>query len=52
VAAQVCDIVAVMKEGEVVEHGPIGRVFADPQHAYTRALLASVPGRDFAPAAA
>jgi peptide/nickel transport system ATP-binding protein len=49
VAAQVCDIVAVMKEGEVVEHGLIGAVFNRPQHAYTQALLASVPGRDFAP---
>ncbi|KPH81519.1 ABC transporter ATP-binding protein [Bosea vaviloviae] len=47
VAAQVCDLVAVMKNGEVVESGPIGEVFGDPQHAYTRALLASIPGRDF-----
>ncbi|POR49291.1 ABC transporter ATP-binding protein [Bosea psychrotolerans] len=47
VAAQVCDLVAVMKNGEVVEAGPIGEVFGNPQHAYTRALLASIPGRDF-----
>jgi peptide/nickel transport system ATP-binding protein len=47
VAAQVCDIVAVMKSGEVVEAGPIGTVFGAPQHAYTRSLLASIPGRDF-----
>ncbi|MFA6964926.1 ABC transporter ATP-binding protein [Bosea sp. (in: a-proteobacteria)] len=47
VAAQVCDLVAVMKNGEVVESGPIGEVFGNPQHAYTRALLASIPGRDF-----
>ncbi|WP_372620276.1 ABC transporter ATP-binding protein [Falsiroseomonas sp.] len=51
VAAQVCDLVAVMKDGEVVEHGPIGAVFNSPQHAYTQALLASVPGRHFALAA-
>jgi peptide/nickel transport system ATP-binding protein len=51
VAAQVCDLVAVMKDGEVVEHGPIGAVFNTPQHAYTKALLASVPGRNFALAA-
>ncbi|MCA0316891.1 MAG: ABC transporter ATP-binding protein [Proteobacteria bacterium] len=47
VAAQVCDLVAVMKNGEVVEAGPIGKVFGDPQHPYTQALLASIPGREF-----
>ncbi|MGO4738823.1 ABC transporter ATP-binding protein [Bosea sp. 2KB_26] len=47
VAAQVCDLVAVMKSGEVVEAGPIGAVFGDPQHPYTQALLASIPGREF-----
>jgi len=47
VAAQICDLVAVMKDGEVVEEGPVGRVFGDPQHPYTQALLASIPGRGF-----
>ncbi|SEM29691.1 peptide/nickel transport system ATP-binding protein [Bosea lupini] len=47
VAAQVCDLVAVMKSGEVVEAGPIGKVFGEPQHPYTQALLASIPGRGF-----
>ena len=47
VAAQVCDLVAVMKDGEVVEYGPIAQVFEAPRHAYTQALLASVPGRGF-----
>jgi len=47
VAAQVCDLVAVMKNGEVVEAGQIGEVFGNPQHAYTKALLASIPGREF-----
>lgn len=35
--------VAVMYLGRIVEEGPTGRVFADPQHPYTRALLDSVP---------
>ncbi|CCD83977.1 Glutathione import ATP-binding protein GsiA [Bradyrhizobium sp. ORS 285] len=48
VAAQICDLVAVMKDGEVVEHGLTGTVFGSPQHAYTQALLAAIPGGDFA----
>ncbi|AVO47482.1 microcin ABC transporter ATP-binding protein [Phreatobacter cathodiphilus] len=47
VAAQVCDLVAVMKSGEVVEAGPIGEVFGNPRHPYTQSLLASIPGREF-----
>ncbi|MDO9286577.1 MAG: ABC transporter ATP-binding protein [Aquabacterium sp.] len=48
VASQVCDHLAVMSKGKVVEYGPAHRVFGDPQHAYTRALFAAAPGRDFA----
>ncbi|KIZ34219.1 MULTISPECIES: ABC transporter ATP-binding protein [Rhodopseudomonas] len=48
VAAQICDLVAVMRNGEVVEHGLAGEVFGNPQHDYTKALLASIPGGDFA----
>jgi peptide/nickel transport system ATP-binding protein len=48
VAAQICDLVAVMKDGAIVEHGLAGEVFANPEHPYTRALLASVPGGAFA----
>jgi peptide/nickel transport system ATP-binding protein len=48
VAAQICDLVAVMKDGEVVEHGLAGDVFGNPQHPYTQALLASIPGGEFA----
>jgi peptide/nickel transport system ATP-binding protein len=48
VAAQVCDQVAVMKEGRVVEYGPANEVFLSPKHAYTRALFAAAPGRNFA----
>ncbi len=45
VAAQICDRVAVMHRGRVVEEGTVAAVFGVPQHDYTRALLASVPGR-------
>jgi len=45
VAAQICDRIAVMKLGEVVEFGVTAEVFANPRHAYTRELLAAVPGK-------
>jgi peptide/nickel transport system ATP-binding protein len=45
VAAQVCDTVAVMQRGKVVEHGEVAQIFADPKHAYTRALIEAAPGR-------
>ena len=49
VAAQVCDRIAVMRSGEVVEMGRTADIFRDPRHDYTKALLAAVPGRDWLP---
>ncbi|WP_020423637.1 ABC transporter ATP-binding protein [Cupriavidus sp. WS] len=51
VAAQLCDHVAVMKDGIVVEYGTRNRIFHAPSHAYTRMLIASVPGAHWDPAA-
>ena len=48
VASQVCDHVAVMSKGVVVEYGPAKDVFSSPSHEYTRALFAAAPGRGFA----
>jgi peptide/nickel transport system ATP-binding protein len=52
VAAQVCDRVAVMYRGEIVELRPTAELFADPHHPYVRDLLAAVPGRQWLPAVA
>ena len=41
-----CDTVAVMRRGEIVEFGPVAAVCGQPQDAYTRTLLASVPLAD------
>jgi peptide/nickel transport system ATP-binding protein len=48
VAAQVCDTVAVMSKGRVVEYGPAREVFGSPKHEYTRSLFAAAPGRSWA----
>jgi peptide/nickel transport system ATP-binding protein len=47
VAAQVCDTVAVMHRGRVVEYGPAAEVFAHPQDDYTRSLFAAAPGKEW-----
>ncbi|MBT3271395.1 ABC transporter ATP-binding protein [Candidatus Poribacteria bacterium] len=43
VVRKVADSVCVMKDGDIVEDGPAERIFADPQHDYTRHLLDSEP---------
>ena len=43
VIARVCDDVAVMHQGKVVEAGPVQRVLTAPEHPYTRALLGAIP---------
>ena len=47
VAAQICDFVAVMSQGKVVEYGAAEQVFGAPQHEYTKALFAAAPGRNW-----
>ncbi len=43
VVAKMCDRVAVMYAGRIVESGPVREVFNNPAHPYTQALIASVP---------
>ncbi len=43
IVAKMCDKVAVMYAGKIVEQGPVRDIFNNPSHPYTEALLASVP---------
>jgi microcin C transport system ATP-binding protein len=49
IVRKLADTVCVMKEGKIVETGPVERVFTAPVHPYTRALLAAEPKPDPAP---
>ncbi|PKP74497.1 MAG: microcin ABC transporter ATP-binding protein [Alphaproteobacteria bacterium HGW-Alphaproteobacteria-6] len=43
IVRRIADRVCVMQGGEIVEQGPVAQIFADPQHPYTRKLLAAEP---------
>ena len=47
VALQVCDRIAVMRQGQVIEVAPTAEIFSSPKHPYTQALFAAVPGANW-----
>ena len=47
VASQICDEIAVMQKGEIVEIGPPSQIFLEPRSTYTRELVAAIPGKEF-----
>lgn len=47
VAARLCDRIAVMQRGKIVEFAETARLFTAPQHEYTQQLFAALPGRDW-----
>ncbi|MEY3553684.1 MAG: hypothetical protein RL735_2032, partial [Pseudomonadota bacterium] len=50
IVRKIADDVCVMQKGRIVESGPVDEVFQNPQHAYTKALLAAEPKGTPAPA--
>ena len=46
VARFLCDDIAVMHQGRIVEFAPAEELFSNPQHVYTKKLLAAVPKAD------
>jgi len=51
VAAQVCDQIAVMHQGRIVECGTPAEVFDHPNHIYTQTLIRAIPGQQWKPMA-
>jgi microcin C transport system ATP-binding protein len=49
IVRRIADVVCVMKNGKIVEQGPVEQVFTAPKHPYTRALLEAEPKPDPAP---
>ena len=49
IIAEIADRVAVMYQGKVVEDGPVRQIFTNPQHPYTKGLLACRPKLDWRP---
>ncbi|SHH03776.1 microcin C transport system ATP-binding protein [Cognatiyoonia sediminum] len=49
IVRKIADRVCVMKDGEIVEHGPTAEIFENPQHPYTKTLLAAESGGRPAP---
>lgn len=45
--AALCERVAVLRDGEIVECGPVDRVFRDPSHPYTQRLIEAIPAVEF-----
>ena len=41
--AGICDRIAILHQGEIVECGPTEQIFANPQHEYTQKLMAAIP---------
>src|SRR4051812_21592953 len=49
IVRRIADVVCVMNKGKIVEQGPVEQVFTQPQHPYTKELLAAEPRPDPAP---
>jgi peptide/nickel transport system ATP-binding protein len=47
VAAQICDDVAIMQDGRIVEQGQAADILTNPRHPYTQALIEAAPGRNW-----
>ncbi|HEX7960592.1 MAG TPA: ABC transporter ATP-binding protein [Terriglobales bacterium] len=47
--SSLCDRIAILRNGEIVESGPTSRVLAAPQHSYTRQLVSTLPNIEFTP---